>query len=203
MYLPTTTGPTVYHSLSPDKRKLFCLFICHNTLSYYGVSVFSLPIPHGMHLVVLAQLCPFGWYVIPTGHFPQKSLSRNLKIGFPLSPPLNHALLPLTHDLTVSCTGWVQAGEVWALRLPLFHVCPKSACCLCICRPFLTIFWFPFPLWLTLFVAGPCLMVGFAFSSAHSSSCYYLLPYHSIISAAKLFCFNLAGPLWVCHLFFP
>ena len=87
-----------------------------------------------MHPVVLAQFCLFGWYVIPAGHFPQKGLSKNLKIGFPLSPPPNHALLPLTHDLTVSCIGWIQAGELWALRVPLFHVCPKSACCLCVCR---------------------------------------------------------------------
>ena len=59
------------------------------------------------------QFFPFGWYVIPAEHFPQKSLGRNLKIGLPLSPSPNHALLSLTHDLTVSCIGWVQAGEVW------------------------------------------------------------------------------------------
>ena len=133
MYLPTTTGPTVCHSSSPDKRNLFCLFVCCDTLSCYGVGAFSLPIPHGMHLVASAQLCPFGWYVIPAGHFPQKSYSRNLKIGFPLSPPPNHALLPLTHDLIVSYIGWVQAGEVWTLRLPSFHVHPKSTCCSCVC----------------------------------------------------------------------
>ena len=33
--------------------------------------------------------------------------------------------------------------------------------------PLLTIFWFLVPLWLALFRAGPCLMVRFAFSSAH------------------------------------
>ena len=105
-----------------------------------------------MHLVVPAQLCSFGWYVIPVEHFPQKSPSRNLKIGFPLSLPPNHAFLPLTYDLTVSCIGWVQAGEVWALRVPLFHVCPKSACCSCVCHGwpaqstvrFLLFFGFPF-----------------------------------------------------------
>ena len=134
MYLPTTTGPSVCHSPLPDKRRLFCLFVCRGTLSCYGVGAFSLPIPHGMHLVVLAQLYSFEWYVIPAGHFPQKSPSMNLKIGFPLSLPPNHAFLPLTYDLTVSCIGWVQAGEVWALRVSLFHVCPKSACCSCVCR---------------------------------------------------------------------
>ena len=70
-----------------------------------------------------------------------------------------------------------------------------------VCCPFLTIFQFPLPLWLALFRAGPCLMAGSAFSSAHPFSCYYLLSYHSIIPAAKLFCFNLAGPLWVYRLF--
>ena len=131
MYLPTTIGPS---SPSLDKRKLFCLFICRDTLSCYGVGAFSLPIPHDMHLVVPTQFCPLGWYVIPAGHFPQKSPSRNLKIGFPLSSPLNHALLPLTHDVTMSWISWVQAGEVWALHMPLFHVCPKSICCSCVCR---------------------------------------------------------------------
>jgi len=36
---------------------------------------------------------------------------------------------------------------------------------------------------------------GLCFSLAHPF-------YHSIIPAAKLFYFNLAGPLWACHLFF-
>ena len=81
-----------------------------------------------------AQLCSFGWYVIPTGHFPQKSLGRNLKIGLLLSSPPNHVLLPQTHDLTVSCIGWVHAGEVWAFCMPSFHVCPKI-CLLLSCPP--------------------------------------------------------------------
>ena len=134
MYLPTTTGPIVCHSPLLDKKKLFCLFVYRSTLSYYGVGVFSLLILHGMHLVVLAQFCPFKWYVIPVGHFPQKSPSRNLKIGFPLSPSPDHAFLPLTHDLTMSWIGWVQASEVWALCVPFFHVRPKSTCCSCVCR---------------------------------------------------------------------
>ena len=46
-------------------------------------------------------------------------------------------------------------------------------------------------------------MVGFAFSSAYPSSCYYLLSYHFIIPATKLFYFNLARLLWACRLFFP
>ena len=52
VYLPTTTGLSVCHSPSPDKGKLFCLFVCCGTLSCYGLGAFSLPIPHGMNLVV-------------------------------------------------------------------------------------------------------------------------------------------------------
>ena len=200
----------MYHSLSLDKRKLFCLFVYRGTLSCYSVSVFSFPIPYGMHLVVLAQLCPFGWYVIPARHFPQKSLSRNLKIGFPLSLLPNHALLPLTHDLIVSCIGWVQAGEVWALRMPLFHVCPKFACCSCICRG-----------WSAQFAIRSWPFSGFLFLMAHpirgwallnGGLCFSLsLPFFLLLSpviplyhsCCKLFCFNLAGPFWACPLFFP
>ena len=36
--------------------------------------------------------------------------------------------LSLTHNLTMPCIGWVQVGGAWALRVPPFHVCPKSAC---------------------------------------------------------------------------
>ena len=32
----------------------------------------------------------------------------------------------MTHH---SCIGWVQAGDVWALRVLHFYVYPKSACC--------------------------------------------------------------------------
>ena len=145
-------------------------------------------------LVVPTQLCSFGWYVILVGHFPQKSPNKNLKIGFPLSPPPNHTLLPLTHDLTVSCIGWVQAGEVWALRVPLFHVCPKSVCCSCVCRGWSIHSW-PFSGFLFLY-GLPYLGLGLTwwwalfFSSAHPSSCYYLLPHHSIIPAMEFVLFQ-------------
>ena len=33
----------------------------------------------------------------------------------------------LTHNLTMPCISWVQAGGAWALRMPPFHMCPKSA----------------------------------------------------------------------------
>ena len=62
VYLSTTVGPFVCHSLSPDKGKLFCLFVSRGTLSSYGLSVFSLSIPHGTHLVVPTKFY-FFWVV--------------------------------------------------------------------------------------------------------------------------------------------
>ena len=126
VYLPTTTGPFMCHSPSPDKDDYF---VCQSVMLWCG---FSLPILHGMNLVAPAQFCPFGWCVISVGHFPQKSPGRNLKIGFPLSPPPNHTRLHLTHDLTASCIGWVQAGEAQALRVPFFHM---SKICLSLTHP--------------------------------------------------------------------
>ena len=60
-------------------------------------------------------------------------------------------------------------------------------------RPFFTIFWFSFPLWLALLRDWALLDHGLYFSSAHPFSCYPLLPYHSIIPATKLFASILLG----------
>ena len=76
------------------------------------------------------------------------------------------------------CIGWVQAGGVWALRVPPFHVCLKSACCSFACRgleaclhslPFVffdllceLLFDFPPPLG-----AGLYLILGLTFLLAH------------------------------------
>ena len=77
----------------------------------------------------------------------------------------------------------------------------KSACCSCVCHGwpaqsavrFLTIFWFPFPLWLALPRDWALLDGGLCFSSAYPFFYYHLLPYHSIIPAAKLFASILLG----------
>ena len=71
----------------------------------------------------------------------------------------------------MSCISWVQTDKVWTLRVLLFHVCPKSACCSCICRGWLAQsaigFWLfsssPFLYGLPHLGVGPCLMVGFTF----------------------------------------
>ena len=106
------------------QRRLFCLLVCHGTPSCYGVVAFSLSIPHGMHLVAPTQLCPFRWYVIPARHFPQKSPGRNLKIGFPLSPP-PHQTMPF-YLLPMTSLRLVLAGY----RLVRFEPC---ACLPSIC----------------------------------------------------------------------
>ena len=115
------------------QRGLFCLLVCRDTPFLLRCGCLLSPYPSWLAPSSQAQLCSFWWCVIPAGHLPQKSLDRNLKIILPLSSPPNHALLPLTHDLTVSCISWVQAGEVWALRVPFFHLCPKI--CLLLSHP--------------------------------------------------------------------
>ena len=94
------------------QRGLFCLFACLLWLFLpITVCVCSLSIPHGMHLVVPAH--PYFFWVacypcrtvIPTGHFPQNSLSKNKRIGFFffffLSLPIARPCL-LTHDPPLS-----------------------------------------------------------------------------------------------------
>ena len=175
------------------QRGLFWLLVCRGTPFLLRCGCLLSLYPSWYAPSGPTQLCPFGWCVILVGHFPQKILGRNLKIGLSLSPPPNHALLPLIHDLTVSCIGWVQAGEVWVLHVPFFHMCPKSVCCSLVrcgleaCPhslpfvfwPFMwAAFWFPAPLrsWY-LFVTrlytffGPFL------------DCPHFLPYYSVIPA--------------------
>ena len=100
--LPVAQPPSLTCANRATRQKrLFCLFACRGTLICYDVSALSLFLSL-MACTQWSQLifASFGWYVILAGHFPQKSLSKNLKIVFPLSPPPDHTLLPLTHDLT-------------------------------------------------------------------------------------------------------
>ena len=162
--------------LITKQRRLFCSFVCRGTLTCYGVGPPSLSIPHGMHLVVPTHPSSFGRYVIPTRHFPQKSLSKNPRIGFPLSPPPDHTLLPLTHDpppLVLVGYRLVKSGP---------YACSTSACVqnmptafavfwrfLCtFCRPSLTsygmsYFLIPHSLWPTPFKSWALLNCGFFF----------------------------------------
>ena len=123
VYLPTTIGSSASPSPALDKEKLFYFLACRGALSCHGVGVFSLypswHAPNGSSL----NLASFGWSFILAG-----------RTSLPLSPPPNYTPLPLTHDPTTSHIGWVQAGGAWASRVFSLHVCPRSACHLCICR---------------------------------------------------------------------
>ena len=68
---------------------------------------------------------------------------------------------------------------------------PWLACI--VCRLFLTIFWFPFLLWLAQLMGWALLDGGLCLSSPHPFFCYHILPHHSIIPAAKLFASILLG----------
>ena len=77
----------------------------------------------------------------------------------------------------------------------LFMRLPWLACT--IYRPFLTIFWFPFSLWLALLRDWALLDDGLCFSSTYPFSSCPLLPYYSIIPVVKLFAsilLDLFGP---------
>ena len=72
-------------------------------------------------------LTSFGWHVVPAGHFPQKSLSKDPRIGFFPFPPTRPC--PLTHDPPLP----ILAGY----RLVVFgsRVCfTFFVYCSCICR---------------------------------------------------------------------
>ena len=62
-----------------------------------------------------------------------------------------------------------------------------------VCHPFLTIFLFPFLLWLAPLRSWALLDGGLCLSSAHPFFCYHLLQCHSIIPAVKLFASILLG----------
>ena len=126
-----------------------CLFAVAPFLTMVWVlSFFFLPIPHGMHLVILTQFCSFGWCVIPAGHFPQKSPRRNLKIGFsplPIAKPCPLTSDPWPHRVLYWLgTGWWGLGLARASLPCMSKICmllmclPWLACT--VCRLFLTIF---------------------------------------------------------------
>ena len=99
----------------------------------------------------------------------------------------------------MSYFGWVQAGEVWALRVPFFHVCPKSVCCSCVCCGwpaqsairFLLFFGFPFLYglpysglglawqWALLFFSPPFFLLSSPAILLFHSCCEVFLPQSS------------------------
>ena len=194
------------------RQKKTILFVClpwHLFLLRYGCLLSSYPSWHA------PSGSSSGFPVWVVCHF-----SRTIPLKEPQQEPQNRFSplpttkpCPLTFDPWSHCVLYWLSTSWWGLGLARASLLYASKICLLlmrlprlvcrVCRPFLTIFWFLFTLWLALFEVRPCLMVGFTFSSAHPFSCYYLLPYHSIVPIAKLCYFKLGGPLWACRLFFP
>ena len=128
-------------------------------------------------------------YVIPAGHFPQKSSSRNLRIGF--SSLLTAKPCPFTFDTWphrvlywlgtgLWCLGLAHASLPYMSKICLLLMClPWLACT--VGHPFFTIFWFPFLLWLALLRGWSLLDGGLRLSLAHP---FFPAPisYHIILS---------------------
>ena len=132
-----------------------------------------------MHLVILAHLPSFGWYVIPAWHFSQNILSGNSKIGFPfLSTTRLYPLLPLTHGppplYWLGTSGWC-----------LSFLCAPFPCVFVACLLFMRLPWpeclsarsasysWPLVVWMSFWTfilyvlllswAGSCSVVGLSF----------------------------------------
>ena len=114
-------------------------------------------------------VCLYFMYVqnLPAAH-------ASVVVGLHSLPPvLDHFLVSLSF-MACPIWGWalLDGGLYFFLSPPfflllspaisLYHSCCR-VCFVSVCRPFLTIFWFPFPLWLAPLGAGPCLTMGFAF----------------------------------------
>ena len=97
------------------------------------------------------------------------------------------------------CIGWVQAGGVWTLRVPSFHMCPKPACCLFVCRGlearrscFLTFYVACFFVFLLPLGVGLYLMMGLTF--------LWLTPWFPLFLAIS-FCYSCCNDLILLGLF--
>ena len=77
----------------------------------------------------------FGWYIIPVGHFPPKSLSRNPRRGSPLLPITRpHPILLLTYGSFL--LYWLGTSR-WCLNLVCAlhsHTSPLFFWSLCVCQ---------------------------------------------------------------------
>ena len=160
-------------------------------------------------------LSSFGWHVVPAGHFPQKSLSKDPRIGF--FPFPHHQTMSSDPWSTTSYIGWVQAGGVWVscvlhlLRLLLMHL-PWSGNWSCtFCRALLVFYgvgcfliWHS--LWLTSFGDWASLDHRPSFPRLILCSLHGLvsifLPYHFAIPAVMLLDLILLG-LFGPAVYFP
>ena len=118
------------NATSHYQTKSSILFACSPWHSYpdkggHSLSLSLMACTYWFQLIILS----FGWYVIPAGHFTQKSLSGNPRIGSPLLPTARpYPLLPLTHGpplLYWLVTNW------WCLSLMCASLpCVSMACLL-------------------------------------------------------------------------
>ena len=110
-HLPVLAVP---HSI--PRQKSFILFTCslwHSHLDKGGHPLLLIPMACTKWFQLIFPY--FGWYVILMGHFPQKSLSGNPKIGFSLLPTAKLCpFLPLTHG--PSLLYWLGRSG-WCLSL--------------------------------------------------------------------------------------
>ena len=161
------------------QKRLFFLFVCCGILTCYGVGAFSLPIPHGMHLVVPPYLY-FFWVVChPSRIFPPKESKQepqNRFFSFPTARPC--PLLPLTHDLPfpvlvgyrlVMFGPYAYSTSVYVYNLPVAHVLAVVWRLVCtFYRPSLTFYGVSYfliahSLWATPFRGWTFLDCGFFF----------------------------------------
>ena len=124
--------PLTYAGCATRQRKLFCLFVCRGTLTYYSVGTISLRIPYSMHLMVPTHPY-FFWAVCHHSRtFPPKEPEQESHNRFSPLPTTRPCCLTSNPWPTTSCIGWVQASGVWALRVLHFYVCLKPAYCSCV-----------------------------------------------------------------------
>ena len=110
------------------QRTLFC-FLVHRGIPIQIRVGILFHYPPSMHLVIPTHLFLFWVICHPSRIFPQKSLSGNPRIGFPLLPTAKpYPLLPLTHYPPL--LYWLGIGW-WCLshvRAPL--LCVSKTCLL-------------------------------------------------------------------------
>ena len=112
-----------------DKESYFvCLFAMTFLSAMMWVLSFSLPIPHGMHLVVPTHSYLFGWYVILVGHFSLKEPEQELQNRFSPFPTARPCLLTsnswLHHLLYWLGTGWWCLSPTRASLPCISKICP-------------------------------------------------------------------------------
>ena len=157
-----------------------------------------------MHLVIPTHHYFFWAVCHPSRTFPQKSLSRNPRIGFPLSPPPDHTLLPLTYNPPPPLLAryMLVKSRSWRALLPLvFKTCSlhllwsEGLSTHSTIHPWLLMawimFWLPILYGLLPLGVGLYLIVGFSFFSplfcSFLQSCYHFLLYRFAIPVVMLF----------------